>query len=75
LLEWPDNIQISDEAPSVYIPQMRSHFSSADWSRMCELHALPSGWELLSYDEFLRRRRPLMARIIRRGFEALAVIP
>ncbi|MDQ6877156.1 MAG: DUF262 domain-containing protein [Candidatus Dormibacteraeota bacterium] len=71
LLEWPDNIQISDEAPSVYVPQMRSHFGSSDWDRMCELHALPAGWEHLSYDEFLRQRRPLMAQIIRRGFEAL----
>jgi len=72
LLEWPDNIEISDDPPPVYVPKMRTQFGPTAWRRMCELHALPSEWEKLPYDEFLRQRRPLMAEIIRRGFETLA---
>jgi hypothetical protein len=72
LLEWPDNIGISDTPPVDYLPQMRARFSDEAWAQMCELHALPEGWEHLPYDEFLRQRRVLMAGIIRRGYEALA---
>ncbi len=39
---------------------------------MHEMHALPGGWESMPYDEFLQKRRSLMAQIIRRGFESLA---
>ena len=39
---------------------------------MQTMHALPEGWETLGYDDFLDERRPLMAQIIRRGFESLA---
>jgi len=34
-------------------------------------HALPVGWENLSYDEFLERRRELVAKVVRAGFEKL----
>jgi hypothetical protein len=74
-LEWPDNIDISDQPPSAYLPKMRERFDLADWTRMCELHALPEDWEHLSYEEFLRQRRILMAQIIRRGFDAIAPTP
>ena len=71
LLEWPDNIDISDTPPNEYFPKMRKRFNTEIWSKMCELHALPEGWDSLSYEEFLFQRRILMAQIIRRGFEAL----
>lgn len=71
LLEWPENISISDEPPSDYVPKLRKRFTDDDWSRMHECHALPDGWESLSYADFLGARRRLMAAIIRRGFEGL----
>lgn len=71
LLEWPENIDISDDAPSVYVPEVRKRFDDATWTTMHELHALPLGWENMSYDAFLNERRKLMADIIRRGFETL----
>jgi len=71
LLEWPDNIEISDTPPSEYVPMLRERFSPPEWSRMHELHALPDSWETLSYAEFLTARRRLMAGITRRGFESL----
>lgn len=71
LLEWPDNIQISDEAPSIYVPQVRQRFSDTEWGTMHDLHALPLGWEAMDYQQFLTERRKLMAVVIQRGFETL----
>lgn len=72
LLEWPDNISISDTPPSKYIPLIRKRFGEAEWRKMCELHAMPDSWENMNYTEFLKARRELMASITRRGFETLA---
>ncbi len=71
LLEWPENIDISDDPPSVYVPKIRARFKPDEWQRMHELHALPDQWETLAYADFLVARRRLMAGIIRRGFEGL----
>jgi hypothetical protein len=71
LLEWPENIRISDDAPGVYVSTIRSRFNDLEWQRMNELHALPDQWEFMDYSDFLVSRRKLMASIIRRGFETL----
>jgi hypothetical protein len=71
LLEWPENLEISDEQPSTYVPKIRQRFSDEECAKMNELHALPAGWENMPYHDFLVQRRKLMAAIIRRGFESL----
>jgi len=71
LLEWPDNLDISDDSPALYAPQIQPRFSTEEWSRMHESHALPVGWYAMPYDTFLIERRKLMAAIIRKGFESL----
>lgn len=71
LLEWPENIDISDKPPATYVPQIRARFNPQEWDRMQELHALPEDWERLDYASFLVVRRKLMADIVRRGFETL----
>ncbi|MEW6684486.1 MAG: DUF262 domain-containing protein [Nitrospirota bacterium] len=71
LLEWPENIDISDDPPEDYVPTIKSRFSSDEWSRMSEYHAMPRDWERMPYETFLQERRKLMAAIIRRGFETL----
>jgi hypothetical protein len=71
LLEWPDNIEISDAPPDEYVPELQRRFSAADWRTMHEAHALPENWQQLEYPEFLETRRQLIASIIRRGFESL----
>lgn len=72
LLEWPDNIDISDAPPNVYVPKMRARFKGQEWERMCRLHALPEHWESVDYGEFLVQRRRLMAQIIQEAVERLA---
>lgn len=71
LLEWPENINISDAPPTEYVPKIRARFSSDQYERMCELHAMPENWHQMPYETFLHERRKLMAGIIRSGFETL----
>ena len=71
LLEWPENIDISDAPPSEYMPAIRPRLSDPNWAMMQDLHALPDNWERMEYQEFLQARRVRMADIIRRGFESL----
>jgi hypothetical protein len=72
LIEWPENIDISDDPPAQYVPEVRKRFNDDEWKAMCESHALPENWQTMAYDEFLPARRALMANIIRRGFETLS---
>ena len=38
---------------------------------MCEWHALPQNWWTMAYPEFLTARRPLIAGVIRAGYQKL----
>jgi len=71
LLEWPENVDISDDPPDKYVPKIQPRFPPEEWERMHKDHALPENWHQMPYDGFLEQRRSLMAGIIRRGFEAL----
>lgn len=73
LLEWPQNISIKDKAPADYVPKVlkKGQFSDSELRRFAHWHALPEGWEQMSYEEFLPKRRKLMAAIIREGFERI----
>lgn len=71
LVEWSDNIAISDRPPREYVPQMEARFSPEELQRMYELHALPEKWYELDYPEFLAERRKRIAVIIRKGFDQL----
>lgn len=71
LVEWSDNIDISDHAPSEYFPQFMSRYSDEEWQALRFLHALPEGWQDMPYPAFLETRRKAIAQVIRRGFEKL----
>jgi hypothetical protein len=72
LVEWDDNIAISGEAPSNYLPKYAERFKEDKFKEMCQLHALPEGWESMDYLAFLEARRKLMAQLICKGFEHIA---
>ncbi|WP_345797602.1 DUF262 domain-containing protein [Castellaniella sp. MT123] len=74
LVEWDDNLAISDIAPKDYWPQYADRFSKRELKDMMNWHALPEGWQNLPYEDFLVARRPLIATVIRRGYEKLAGI-
>ncbi|HEY88736.1 MAG TPA: DUF262 domain-containing protein [Thermoflexia bacterium] len=68
LVEWSDNINISDKSPSEYFPQYAARFAQRELDEMMYWHALPQGWEEMEYLEFLEARRKQIARVIRDGF-------
>jgi hypothetical protein len=70
-VEWPENIEISDTAPTTYWPKHAPQFTADDLFH----HALPDGWAELDYDDFLRERRSGIARVVRRGFESIGASP
>jgi hypothetical protein len=71
ITEWPDNLEISDGAPAVYLPIMRGRFSDEEWAAMHEFHALPADWASMTYNDFLIERRKLMAKVIRLSWETV----
>lgn len=68
LVEWDDNIAISDAPPSSYWEKYCDRFSTDEIKQMCQWHALPDGWWAMSYPEFLSARRPLIAGVVRAGY-------
>lgn len=73
LVEWSDNITISNQAPSDYWPQEigQKNIDEQRRVRQEQWHALPHMWTELSYMEFLSKRRLLMAKVTHEGFKRL----
>ncbi|WP_323002876.1 GmrSD restriction endonuclease domain-containing protein [Denitromonas sp.] len=68
LVEWDDNIAISDIAPKDYWPTYASRFADTELKDMMHWHALPEGWQEMDYQGFLVARRPLVAQVIKQGY-------
>lgn len=73
LLEWNDNMQVSDASPKEYAPQLISRFSNEELKQMYYWHALPDDWQNMDYNDFLVTRRERMAKIIRDGYNKLSL--
>lgn len=71
LVEWDDNIAISDIAPAEYWPKYANRFADEELQTMMYWHGLPDGWQHMDYAAFLTARRPLIAQVIRKGYEKL----
>lgn len=74
LVEWHDNISISDQPPAKYWPDeiRKKGLGRATLDVQARWHALPDKWTKLSYDAFLSQRRKLMAGVVRDAFNRLA---
>lgn len=71
LVEWSDNVKVSDRPPSEYVPELEKRFTQEKLQTMYLLHALPERWYEMDYLEFLDQRRRRIAAVIRRGFESI----
>lgn len=73
LVEWSDNIDISDRAPTEYWPAQieQRRISPQRLAQQQYWHALPDGWQTLDYEEFLVTRRRLMGTVVRDAFLSL----
>ena len=70
-IDWKDNMDILDDAPSVYYPIVCEGRSDEEILRMEAENALPHGWENMPYEDFLVERRKLMAAKIKQAFDLL----
>jgi len=75
LVEWEDNIEISVEPPTDYVPKQEARFIEMNGQNSLDAqyaaHALPANWWTLDYQTFLGLRRSLIAGVIRKAFESL----
>lgn len=78
LVEWSDNIKISDQPPAEYWPAQvaekstNAGLTAERLAKQMRWHALPDGWEHMDYQDFLAARRRLMAVVVRDAFSLLA---
>ncbi len=70
-IEWRDNLEILDDAPSEYIGDYVNDLDEGKRKEMYYYHALPEEWQTLEYFEFLKQRRQMMAQVIKDAFEKL----
>ena len=70
-LEFEDNIEISDANPNEYFAMVKKRFAENELSEMLNQHAVPDNFYQLEYDEFLQKRRKLMAGVIRKAFNKI----
>ena len=71
LVEWSDNIAISDKEPKVYLPFYEQRFDEDSLSRMRYWHALPEKWQEMDYRDFLSHRRKRIAKVVEEAFGKL----
>jgi len=72
-IEWAENMDILDAAPSVYFPPLIANMSEDEVALMEAEHGLPHGWESLDYFEFLNLRRKNMSEIIKKGYLKISI--
>ena len=70
LVEYGDNIKISDRAPDEYFPEWLPK-DTESVKKMYYWHALPKNWTQLTYAVFLEKRRELIAKVIYDGYKRL----
>jgi len=70
-LDYNTNIDISDDAPALYVDRYKVKLGEEAYSKACSDNALPIGFENMEYFDFLEQRRILMAGIIKKAFEQL----
>ncbi|MEH1007462.1 DUF262 domain-containing protein [Winogradskyella sp. ECml5-4] len=71
LVEWDDNITISDAQPSEYLSKYLSRFNEEEIKKMYYWHCLPENWVEMNYRDFLVERRKLIALVIKDAFQIL----
>ena len=70
-VDWADNLKISDTSPSEYWSAMTKDMKESQLEKQVELHALPKGWENLEYSDFCDKRRKLISKVVKKGFDRL----
>ena len=70
--EWPAGLEAGESAPADHWSEAIETLDEGRRERHVYWHALPAGWHADDHGNFLERRRRLMARVVRDGFECIA---
>ena len=70
-LDYNTNIEISDDAPDLYIERYKAKLGEDNYAKHLADNAIPMGFEKMDYFEFLDVRRKLMAGIIKKAYNKL----
>ena len=70
-LDYNTNIDISDDAPKLYIERYKTKLGEENYAKHLADNAIPLGFENMDYFEFLDVRRRLMAGIIKKAYNKL----
>ena len=68
LVDYANNIYISDDAPEIYVRRFRQELGEEVYKQNCIEHALPYDFEKMDYELFLEERRKLMAQLVKTAF-------
>ena len=68
LVDYANNIYISDDAPEIYVRRFRQELGEEVYKQNCIEHALPCDFEKMDYELFLEERRKLMAQLVKTAF-------
>jgi hypothetical protein len=71
-VEWPTNLKIGKSPPGQYVPALDAALGASQRTLSSFWHALPPLWWTLDYDEFLVKRRVLMADVIHQAWKHLS---
>jgi len=72
LVEWSDNISISDTAPTDYLPEYLIRLSAEEKQKMYYWHALPENWEQMKFEVFLVERRKRIAQVVKDAYSHIS---
>ena len=73
-LEYEENIDISDDPPKKYFLERKKEYykgKTEELDKMMAEHCLPNNFYNMEYGAFLKERRKLMAKLVRKVFESL----
>lgn len=70
-LDYNTNIDISDDAPALYVEKFKNKLGMNAYSVHLANNAIPENFENLNYFDFLDKRRHLMAGIIKKAYDKL----
>lgn len=71
-IDYQTNIEISDAPPAEYIDRYRQRLGEDRYKETCFENALPLDFEKMDYEEFLAKRRVLMAQKVREAYIELS---
>ena len=70
-LDYNTNIDISDDAPELYIERYKAKLGEESFAKHLSDNAIPMGFENMDYFKFLDVRRKLMAGIVKKAYSKL----